>query len=153
MQRQLTQANTTIKELRTERDALRVERDTLAGILKKNDSKGIQRLITENMRLGTELKQALDRLQYLEKSNDATKDELVQAKSDLAIAKNRIMRFFPGTGDTKIFANGLDQMVFERRIQSSNGESPPPPSILTFNVEIAFFPTRKATVAPSKRLS
>lgn len=93
MQLQLKQADATIRELKTERDALRLERDTLAGILKKSDSKGVQKLITENMRLGTELKQALDRLRYLEKSQDATKDELLQAKSDLAIAKTRIMRY------------------------------------------------------------
>jgi hypothetical protein len=66
MQLHLTQANATIKELKIERDALRQERNTLANILKKSDSKGVQKLITENMRLGTELKQALDRLQYLE---------------------------------------------------------------------------------------
>ena len=93
MQRQLQQANATIQELTTERDNLKRERDTLASILAKNDSKGIRKLISENMRLGTELKQALDRLQYLEKSQDATKGELLQAKSDLAIAKTRIMRY------------------------------------------------------------
>lgn len=93
MQLQLKQSAATVKELKTERDALKLERDTLAGILEKNDSKGIQKLITENMRLGTELKQALGRLKYLEKSHNATKDELLQAKSDLAIAKSRIMRY------------------------------------------------------------
>lgn len=93
MQLRLKQSEATIKELQSERDTLKIERDTLANILKKSDSKGVQKLITENMRLGRELKEALDRLEYLENSHNATKDELVQAKSDLAIAKTRIMRY------------------------------------------------------------
>jgi tetratricopeptide (TPR) repeat protein len=93
MQLRLDESQTTIKELTEERDSLRTERDALANILKKSDSKGVQKLITENMRLGRELKQALDRLKYLETSHNVTKDELVEAKSDLAIAKTRIMRY------------------------------------------------------------
>ena len=93
MQQSLDESQATIKELTKQRDELRLERDTLASILKKNDSKGIQQLITENMRLGSELKQALDRLNLLEKNHDATKDDLSKARANLAIAKNRILKF------------------------------------------------------------
>jgi len=93
MQRQLDESQTTIKELTEERDTLRIERDALANILKQSDSKGVQKLITENMRLGRELKSSLDRLKMIQTSQDATKDDLLQAKSDLAIAKTRIMRY------------------------------------------------------------
>lgn len=93
MQASLNQSQTTITELTKQRDKLRVERDTLATTLKKNDSKGIQGLISENMRLGTQLKESMDRLSYLEKRQDATKDELVTARNDLALAKTKIINF------------------------------------------------------------
>lgn len=93
MQRSLDQSKTTIQELTLERDTLRTERDTLASILKKNDSAGVRQLITENMRLGKELKETTDRLEYLTKKNNVTQDELLEAKRDLAVAKTRIMRY------------------------------------------------------------
>lgn len=93
MQSSLNQSQATITELTKQRDKLRVERDTLATTLKKNDSKGIQGLISENMRLGTQLKESIDRLNYLEKRQDATKDELITARNDLALAKTKIINF------------------------------------------------------------
>lgn len=93
MQRTLDQSKATIDELTKERDALRTERDTLANILKQNDSAGVRKLITENMRLGKELKESNDRLEYLTKKNNVTQDELLEAKRDLAVAKTRIMRY------------------------------------------------------------
>ena len=125
MKLQLSQANATITELKTERDALRIERDTLAGILKKNDSKGIQKLIAENMRLGTELKQALDRLKYLEKSNDATKDELIQAKSDLAVAKTRIMRYQQEQAEKDRTVKSLEKRLRDAQADLANAIANP----------------------------
>lgn len=93
MERSLNESQATISELKKERDALRIERDTLAEILKQNDSSGVRKLISENMRLGKELKEVSDRLEFLSKSNDTTKDELLDAKRDLAVAKTRIMRY------------------------------------------------------------
>lgn len=93
MQQSLNESQATIEELTKQRDSLRIERDTLANILKKSDSKGIQELIKENVRLGTELKEASERLVFLEKSHDTTKDQLVNARNDLAIAKSSILRY------------------------------------------------------------
>jgi len=45
------------------------------------------------MRLGKELKESTNRLALLKKDNDATKDELVEAERDLAVAKTRIFRY------------------------------------------------------------
>ncbi|MFK7912212.1 MAG: tetratricopeptide repeat protein, partial [Akkermansiaceae bacterium] len=125
MQLQLKQADATIKELTTERNALRLERDTLAGILKKSDSKGVQKLITENMRLGTELKQALDRLQYLEKSQDSTKNELLQAKSDLAIAKTRIMRYQQEHASKNKMIQSLEKRLRDAQAELANAIANP----------------------------
>lgn len=93
MQRSLDQSKATITELTKERDTLRTERDHLANVLKQNDAQGVRKLITENMRLGRELKETSDRLEFLTKKNNVTQDELLEAKRDLAVAKTRIMRY------------------------------------------------------------
>ena len=93
MQKSLDQSKSTIHDLTQERDTLRTERDSLASILKKNDAEGVRKLITENMRLGKELKETSARLEYLSKKNNVTQDELLEAKRDLAVAKTRIMRY------------------------------------------------------------
>ena len=93
MQLSLNESQETIKELSKERDSLLKERNLLAETLKQSDSKGIQGLITENMRLGTELKEALDRLGFLEENQNATKDDLTKAHTNLALAKTRILKY------------------------------------------------------------
>ena len=93
MQLSLNESQETIKELTKERDSLLKERNLLAETLKQSDSKGVQGLITENMRLGTELKEALDRLEFLEANQNATKDELTKAHTNLALAKTRILKY------------------------------------------------------------
>ena len=93
MQLSLNESQETIKELSKERDSLLKERNLLAETLKQSDSKGVQGLITENMRLGTKLKEALDRLELLEKNQNATKDDLTEARSNLALAKTRILKY------------------------------------------------------------
>ena len=93
MQLSLNESQETIKELTKERDSLLKERNLLAETLKQSDSKGIQGLITENMRLGTELKEALDRLDFLEENQNATKDDLTKAHTNLALAKTRILKY------------------------------------------------------------
>ena len=90
---QLTQANTIVSELTEERNALLTERDMLTNILAQKDSQGVQKLIEENMRLGTSLKQAEERIEFLHKSQNTTKDELLNAKTSLAIAKTRIIKY------------------------------------------------------------
>lgn len=116
MQRQLDQSQSTIKELTEERNALRIERDALANILKKSDSKGVQKLITENMRLGRELKGALDRLKFVETSHNATKDDLLAAKSDLAIAKTRIMRYQQDQADHGRMIKSLESQLHDAKL-------------------------------------
>jgi len=111
MQRTLEESEATINELTKERDDLRTERDTLANVLKQNDSQGIQKLITENMRLGRELKESTDRLEFLKHDNNATKDELVEAKRDLAVAKNRIMRYQQDQSNHGIRIKALEQQL------------------------------------------
>lgn len=123
MQRSLEESQATIKELTTERDTLRTERDTLSNILKKSGSDGVQKLIVENMRLGKELKEALDRLEFLKRDNNATKDELVEAKRDLAIAKTRIMRYQQEQSDHSRRIKTLERQLRDAEADLAGGKS------------------------------
>jgi tetratricopeptide (TPR) repeat protein len=53
------------------------------------------------MDLGKELKTALDRVKELHADNNATKDELIEARRDLAFAKGRIIDFQTQTASQK----------------------------------------------------
>ncbi len=90
---QLEQAQTVITELTKERDSLRLERDSLHEILDQKGLEGTRKLIAENMRLGTELKQSRDLLQFLETNHDSTKALLAEAQNKFTLAKNRAIKY------------------------------------------------------------
>lgn len=122
---QLNQSQSMVAELTVERDTLRTQYIAISDILKQNDSKGIQNLITENMRLGTELKQTADRLAFLETSNDVTKDDLVEAKSNLAIAKTRIIKYRDEQSDYLLKIRALDDELKTARVELKRAENQP----------------------------
>ena len=93
LDRQLGEAREEIRGLRDERDALLVQRDQMAALLKLNESERVQLLIKQNMDLGRDLKIARDRLKELHTTNNTTKDQLIEAKRDLAQAKGRLIDF------------------------------------------------------------
>ncbi len=93
LDRQLGEARAEVHGLRDERDALLVQRDQMAALLKLNESERVQLLIKQNMDLGRDLKIARDRLMALHTDNNTTKDQLIEAKRDLAQAKGRLIDF------------------------------------------------------------
>ena len=129
MQKTLEESEATIDELTKERDELRTERNTLASVLRANDSEGVQKLIAENMRLGRELKETQDRMEFLEKSNNATKDELIAARNDLAVAKNRILRYQQEQSSQNQRIKSMKQQLKDAELdlaaaRSESGDSP-----------------------------
>ena len=117
IERALLEAKTTITELTEERNDLLTERDTLHSILKRDGSAGVQKLIAENVRLGKELKDSTARLKFLKLDNDATKDELTEAKRDLAVAKNRIMTYQQNS-----YSNTIRIKTLERQLRDSEAD-------------------------------
>ncbi|NNM28108.1 MAG: hypothetical protein HKO57_01185, partial [Akkermansiaceae bacterium] len=91
LERELEESRAEIAGLRDERDRLLKERDQMAALLRINESERVQLLIEQNMKLGRDLKQAQDRLAAVAADNDSTKDDLLTAKRDLAMAKGRII--------------------------------------------------------------
>ena len=141
MQLSLNQAKATIGELTQERDELRTERDTLANILKQNDTEGVRKLITENMRLGKELKETSARLKFLTDKNNVTQDELLEAKRDLAVAKTRIMRYQQERSRHSSRIISLESQLRDAEAELSSSQKDPDKSVSQEEIEIL-----KATV-------
>lgn len=89
---QLEQSHDAFAELREERDGLLLERDQMAALLKLNESGRIEQLIEQNMGLAKSLREANEKVDRLNKDNNAVKDDIVAAQRDLAIAKSQINR-------------------------------------------------------------
>ena len=89
---QLEQSHEAFAELREERDGLLLERDQMAALLKLNEAGRIEQLIEQNMGLAKDLREANEKVERLNKDNNAAKDDIVDALRDLAIAKSQINR-------------------------------------------------------------
>ena len=90
--RELGEARAAFAEARQERDALLLERDQMAALLKLNETGRVQELIEQNMALARDLRVANEKVDRLNKDNNAGKDDLTNAIRDLAIAKMQINR-------------------------------------------------------------
>jgi Flp pilus assembly protein TadD len=88
----LEESRDAFAELREERDGLLLERDQMAVLLKLNDEGRTQALIEQNMGLAKDLREANEKVDRLNKDNNAAKDDIVDALRDLAIAKSQINR-------------------------------------------------------------
>ncbi|MGJ8634516.1 MAG: tetratricopeptide repeat protein [Luteolibacter sp.] len=92
LQEELDQSRAAFNELRKERDSLLQERDQMAALLKLNESGRIEQLIEQNMSMAKSLREANEKVERLNKDNNAAKDDVVDALRDLAIAKSQINR-------------------------------------------------------------
>jgi tetratricopeptide (TPR) repeat protein len=90
--RELQESRDAYSELRDERDNLLRERDQMAALLQLNEGGRIDDLIDQNVGLDRQLREAAERVDILSRDNNATKDELTDARRDLAIAKAQIQR-------------------------------------------------------------
>lgn len=92
LSKQLEESNAINDELRTERDNLLAERDRMSALLKLNEDGRIQDLIEQNMSLAKNLREANERVEFLNNDSNTAKDDFTQAQRDLAIAKEQINR-------------------------------------------------------------
>jgi len=89
---ELEESRAAFSELREERDGLLQEREQMSALLKINESGRIELLIEQNMGLAKNLREAEEKIDRLNRDNNASKDDVVSALRDLAIAKSRINR-------------------------------------------------------------
>ena len=92
LKNELEESRDAFAELREERDSLLRERDQMAELLKLNEEDRTQELIEQNMGLAKNLREANEKVDRLNKDNNAAKDDIVDALRDLAIAKSQINR-------------------------------------------------------------
>ena len=111
LNQQLGEARDQIRDLRGERDALLVERDQMSALLKLNESERVQLLIKQNMEMGRSLNTARERLKALHSDNNATKDQLIEAKRDLAQAKGRLIDFQRENASQKIRLEAMEERL------------------------------------------
>ncbi len=90
-QTQLQQSHDTITELKKERDTLLGERDQLTSLLSLNEGDRVQKLIEQKMELATQLRELRDSVKILSEDNNATKDELLNERRNVAIVKKQLM--------------------------------------------------------------
>lgn len=92
LKRELGESREAFRQLREERDALLVERDQMAALLKLNEGGRIQEMVEQNMALNKNLREANEKLERIYRESNADKDQITEALRDLAIAKLQINR-------------------------------------------------------------
>lgn len=88
----LDESREVFAELKEERDGLLLERDQMAELLKQDDAGRTVKLIEQNMGLAKLLREANEKVERLNLDNNSTKDDVIDALRDLAIAKSQINR-------------------------------------------------------------
>ena len=122
---QLAQSESIISELREDAVKLRAEHNNLLALINPNKSDSTKQLISENMRLGSELSQANARFELLEKNNFTTQDELRQAKADLALAKLSIQDYKDRYQQNLRSRQQIESQLAEAKKMLSQKESAP----------------------------
>ena len=92
LKNELEESRDAFAELREERDGLLLERDQMAALLKLSEADRTQELIEQNMGLAKNLREANEKVDRLNKDNNAAKDDTLDALRDLAVAKSQINR-------------------------------------------------------------
>ncbi len=92
LKKDLDESRAAYSELQEERDGLLRERDHMAALLKLNESGRIEELVAQNVGLAKSLREAKEQVERLNVDNNSSKDEITEAKQNLAIAKSQINR-------------------------------------------------------------
>jgi Flp pilus assembly protein TadD/predicted nucleic acid-binding Zn-ribbon protein len=121
--RELGESREAFAELREERDALLVERDQMAALLKLNEAGRVQELIEQNMALARDLRMANEKVERLNKDNNADKDALTDAMRDLAIAKAQINRLQHEKRQQDERLAGLEKKLREEEKALASGQA------------------------------
>ncbi len=93
LNRQLEESQAIVSELQAERDSLLIERDRMSDLLAMSDNERSKKLIVQNMQLGKQLTDALEKVEMLSKEENTAKDQMLQARAELAHAKKSINHF------------------------------------------------------------
>ena len=122
LKKELEESRDAFTDLREERDGLLLERDQMASLLKLSGADRTQQLIEQNMGLAKNLREAKERVERLNKDNNAAKDDTVDALRDLAIAKSQINRLQQENREQTKRLVELKDKLNEEEVALANGE-------------------------------
>ncbi len=122
LSKELEQSRDAYGALREEKNELLAEKEQMTALLRLNDSGRIEQLIQQNLGLSRELREANEKLQRLDKDNNATKDDVVDALRDLAIAKSRINRLHQENRNQEERIEDLNRKLKEEGDALASGE-------------------------------
>jgi pentatricopeptide repeat protein len=128
LKKELDESRTAYSELQVERDGLLRERDQMNALLKLNESSRIEELVAQNVALSKSYREAKEQVDRLQSDNDASKDLIVEAQRDLAIAKSRINRLNQEKADQDKRISELteklrqEELLLESREETADAE-------------------------------
>ncbi|MEN9975825.1 MAG: hypothetical protein RLZZ282_1831, partial [Verrucomicrobiota bacterium] len=119
---ELQESHDAFAQLRTERDSLLQEREQMAALLKLNEASRIQDLIEQNMSLAKNLREANEKVDRLNRENNADQDATTAALRDLAIAKSQINRLHQDKRDQEKRLSELELRLKSEQQELANGQ-------------------------------
>lgn len=128
LRKELEESHDSFSQLRTERDALLLERDQMSALLKLNEDGRIQDLIQQNMGLAKNLREANDKVELLNRDNNATKDALTEAKRDLTMTKIQINRLHQEKREQDARLAEMEKRLKEEESALSSGKASSDPT-------------------------
>ena len=120
---ELQESRDAFAQLRTERDSLLQERDQMAALFKLNEAGRIQDLIEQNMALAKNLREANEKVDRLNRDNNADQDATTAALRDLAIAKSQINRLHQDKREQDKRIAELENRLKNEEIALSKGQA------------------------------
>ncbi|MBK1816770.1 tetratricopeptide repeat protein [Luteolibacter yonseiensis] len=125
--KELEESRESFAQIRTERDSLLEEREQMNVLLNFNRDGQINHLIQQNLGLSKSLNEAKETVERLNLDNNSTKDEVIAAKQNLAIAKSQINRLQQEKRDQDQRLEDLEKRLRgeERSLAGGNASSNP----------------------------
>ena len=120
---ELDESRAAYSELQEERDGLLREREQMAALLKLNESGRIEELVAQNVGLSRSLREKQEQVDRLSLDNNSAKDEIVEAKRNLAIAKSQINRLHQEKREQDKRISELSEKLRQEELLLTSGQA------------------------------
>lgn len=123
LKKELEESRAAYSEIQEERDGLLRERDQMSALLKLNESGRIEELVAQNVGLSRSLREKQEQVDRLILDNNTAKDEIVEAKRNLAIAKSQINRLHQEKRDQDKRISELTEKLRQEELLLTSGQA------------------------------
>jgi tetratricopeptide (TPR) repeat protein len=122
LENELNESRDAYTQLRSEHESLLHEREQMSALLKLNEDGRIQDLVQQNIGLAKNLREANEKVERLNIDNNGTKDDIIDALRDLAIAKSQINKLHQERRDQDQRLADLEQRLKSEESALSQGQ-------------------------------